>query len=90
MAFFMEMKGLTMSNIDQRVKRVIADQLGVADAAVTDGASFVNDLGADSLDDIEIVMAPEDEFGIEIPDEDAEKCLTVGAAVKYINSRVAA
>ncbi len=72
-----------MSDIEQRVKKIIAEQLGVAEDQVTNEKSFVNDLGADSLATVELVMALEDEFGIEIPDEDAEKITTVQLAVDY-------
>ena len=67
-----------------RVKEIIVDQLGVDEDTVTMEASFVDDLGADSLDIVELVMALEEDFGIEIPDEDAEKIVTVGDAVEYI------
>jgi len=73
-----------------RVKAIIAEQLGVKPEEVTPQASFVDDLGADSLDTVELVMALEEEFGIEIPDEDAEKMTTVGEAIKYIEDKVAA
>ena len=69
-----------------RVKQVIVDQLGVDDAAVTMEASFVEDLGADSLDIVELIMGLETEFDIEIPDEEAEKISTVGDAVNYLKS----
>lgn len=69
-----------------RVKEIIVDQLGVDEDAVTMEASFVDDLGADSLDIVELVMALEEDFGIEIPDEDAEKIATVGDAVEYIKA----
>lgn len=72
-----------------RVKSIIAEQLGVKPEEVTPQASFVDDLGADSLDTVELVMALEEEFSIEIPDEDAEKMTTVGEAVKYIEDKVA-
>jgi len=71
-------------SIFERVKQIIIDQLGVNEDQVTQEASFVDDLGADSLDTVELVMAFEEEFGIEIPDEDAEKILTIGDAVTYI------
>ena len=70
--------------VEEKVKSIIAEQLGVKPEEVTPGASFIDDLGADSLDTVELVMALEEEFGIEIPDEDAEKMSTVGDAVKYI------
>ena len=71
-----------MSTLD-KVKDVIMDKLGVEDSKINMEASFVNDLGADSLDTVELIMEFEEEFGIEIPDEDAEKMTTVGAAVEY-------
>jgi len=70
-----------------KIKQIIADQLGVKKEEVTDNAKFVDDLGADSLDTVELVMALEEEFGIEIPDEDAEKLATVGDALKYIEEK---
>jgi len=75
-----------MASIDERVKQIIVEQLGVDEAEVTPNASFVDDLGADSLDTVELVMAFEEAFEIEIPDEDAEKIRTVKDAVDYINS----
>jgi len=74
--------------IEERVKEIIVDQLGVDPGEVTDEAHFIEDLGADSLDTVELVMAFEDEFKIEIPDEDAEKITTVGSAVKYLASKM--
>ena len=76
-----------MSDIEARVKKIIAEQLGVEESQVTNEASFVDDLGADSLDTVELVMALEEEFEIEIPDEDAEKITTVQQAIEYVNER---
>lgn len=73
-----------MSSVAERVKKIIVDQLGVNAEQVTDEASFIDDLGADSLDTVELVMALEEEFGMEIPDEEAEKISTVKAAIEYI------
>jgi acyl carrier protein len=73
-----------MEPVADRVKKIIVDQLGVEEETVTPEASFVDDLGADSLDTVELVMALEEEFGIEIPDEDAEKITRVKEAVEYI------
>ena len=73
-----------MADLEARVKAIIAEQLGVSEDEVTTEASFVDDLGADSLDTVELVMALEEEFGIEIPDEDAEKITTVNDALTYI------
>ena len=73
--------------VDEKVKSIIVEQLGVKNEEITPTASFVDDLGADSLDTVELVMALEEEFGIEIPDEDAEKIATVGDAVKYIEEK---
>lgn len=75
-----------MSTIEERVKEIVAEQLGVDKKEVTNEASFVDDLGADSLDTVELVMALEEEFEIEIPDEDAEKITTIQQAIDYINS----
>ncbi|RMH60517.1 MAG: acyl carrier protein [Calditrichaeota bacterium] len=71
-------------SVEERVKEIIIDQLGVDEGQVKPEASFIDDLGADSLDTVELVMALEEEFGIEIPDEDAEKIQTVGDATKYV------
>ena len=76
-----------MAEVAQKVKSIIAEQLGVKIEEVTDAASFVDDLGADSLDTVELVMALEEEFGIEIPDEDAEKMTSVGEAVRYVEEK---
>lgn len=75
-----------MSTIEERVKKIVVEQLGVKESEVTTTASFVDDLGADSLDTVELVMALEEEFELEIPDEDAEKITTVQQAVEYINA----
>jgi len=77
-----------MASVEEKVKSIIVDQLGVNEGEVTAAASFVDDLGADSLDTIELVMAFEEAFGIEIPDEDAEKIKTVKDAIEYIESHV--
>jgi acyl carrier protein len=73
-----------MSSIEQQVKAIVAEQLGVKEEEVTNDASFVDDLGADSLDTVELVMALEEHFDIQMPDEDAEKIVTVGDAIQYI------
>jgi acyl carrier protein len=75
-----------MENIEQRVKKIVAEQLGVNEADVKNESSFVNDLGADSLDTVELVMALEEEFETEIPDEEAEKITNVQQAIDYIKS----
>jgi acyl carrier protein len=75
-----------MENIEQRVKKIVAEQLGVNEADIKIDSSFVEDLGADSLDTVELVMALEEEFECEIPDEEAEKITTVQQAVDYINN----
>lgn len=80
---------MNMSSFD-KVKEVIMDKLGVEESKITPEASFVDDLGADSLDTVELVMQLEEEFGIEIPDEEAEKLTTVAEAVDYIDSHVTA
>jgi acyl carrier protein len=79
-----------MSSIEEQVKNIVAEQLGVKEDEVTNAASFVDDLGADSLDTVELVMALEEEFETEIPDEDAEKITTVQQAIDFIKSRSAA
>jgi len=75
---------LQMSDTAERVKKIVVEHLGVDESKVTDNASFVDDLGADSLDTVELVMAFEEEFGCEIPDEAAEKILTIKDAISYI------
>lgn len=79
-----------MSAVADKVRSIIAEQLGVKLEEVTSEASFVDDLGADSLDTVELVMALEEEFKIEIPDEDAEKMSNVGQAIKYIEEKTSA
>lgn len=76
-----------MSDVAEKVKKIVVDQLGVAEDQVTEDAKFIEDLGADSLDLVELVMAFEEEFGSDIPDEDAEKLTTVGSAISYITSK---
>ena len=78
-----------MSSIEDRVKKIVAEQLGVKEEEVKNDASFVEDLGADSLDTVELVMALEEEFETEIPDEEAEKITTVQLAIDYINEHLA-
>ena len=75
-----------MSNVADRIKKIVAEQLGVDEDQVTVEASFMDDLGADSLDTVELVMALEEEFECEIPDEDAEKITSVQQAIDYVNS----
>ncbi len=77
-----------MSTIESRVKKIVVEQLGVKEEEVTNDASFVDDLGADSLDTVELVMALEEEFETEIPDEDAEKITTIQQAIDYISSHL--
>ncbi|MBI5038552.1 MAG: acyl carrier protein [Nitrospirae bacterium] len=77
-----------MVPVDEKVKKIVAEQLGVDEEEVTSEASFVDDLGADSLDTVELVMAFEEEFGIEIPDDDAEKIITVQNSIDYIKEKV--
>ena len=79
-----------MSTIEERVKKIVVEQLGVKEEEVTTSASFVDDLGADSLDTVELVMALEDEFEMEIPDEQAEKITTVKQAIDYATAHVKA
>jgi acyl carrier protein len=76
--------------VESKIKTIIAEQLGVKPEEVTPNASFVDDLGADSLDTVELIMALEEEFNVEIPDEDAEKMKTVGDAIKYIEEKAGA
>ena len=77
-----------MSSTADKVREIVVNQLGVSPDQATDNAKFVEDLGADSLDQVELVMALEEEFGADIPDEDAEKLATVGDAIKYIESHI--
>ena len=79
-----------MSEIAEKVKKIVVEHLGVDEDKVTDTASFIDDLGADSLDTVELVMAFEEEFGCEIPDEEAEKIVTLQDAVKFVESSAAA
>lgn len=81
---------MSETEIFDKVKKIVSDQLGVEDSKVVPDANFANDLGADSLDTVELVMALEEEFDIEIPDEAAEEIATVQAAVDYISNKVAA
>ena len=76
-----------MSTIAEKVKKIVVEQLGVAEDQVTEDAKFIEDLGADSLDQVEFVMALEEEFGSDIPDEDAEKLTTVGKVIEYIEEK---
>ena len=76
-----------MSSIADKVKEIVVEQLGVSEDQVTPEAKFIEDLGADSLDQVELVMALEEKFGADIPDEDAEKLTTVGDAIKYVESK---
>jgi len=79
---------LTLATIEERVAEVVAEQMGVDKSQITRETSFVNDLGADSLDTVELVMEFEDEFDISIPDEDAEKIQTVGQAIDYVEAHL--
>ncbi|BBP43810.1 acyl carrier protein [Thiosulfativibrio zosterae] len=79
-----------MSSIEERVKKIVVEQLGVEESQVTPDASFIDDLGADSLDTVELVMALEEEFDCEIPDEEAEKISTLAQATAYVNAHLEA
>jgi len=81
---------MDVKEIEQKVKDIIVEQLGVEESEVTPEASFIDDLGADSLDTVELVMAFEEAFDIEIPDEDAEKITTVGEAIEYVKGKLGA
>jgi acyl carrier protein len=78
---------MSNTNIEQRVKKIVVDQLGVKEDEISNESSFIDDLGADSLDTVELVMALEEEFGLEIPDEEAENIKTVQQAIDYISPR---
>lgn len=78
---------MVATSLDARVIKIVSEQLGVEEQKISSTSSFVDDLGADSLDTVELVMAFEEEFKVEIPDEDAEKIKTVGDAINYINER---
>jgi acyl carrier protein len=82
-------RSYAMENIEQRVKKIVAEQLGVNEAEIKNESSFVDDLGADSLDTVELVMALEEEFECEIPDEEAEKITSVQQAIDYVNGHLA-
>lgn len=79
---------MTRSEIEAKVKQAVVEKLGIEESKVTDEASFINDLGADSLDTVELVMKFEEEFEIKIPDEDSEKIMKVGDAINYIAEKV--
>ena len=81
-------KNTFMENLENKVKEIIVDKLGVEESELTDSASFTNDLGADSLDTVELIMEFEKEFNVSIPDEDAEKISTVGDAIVYLKDNV--
>ena len=83
-------KRFNMSDIAERVNKIIIDKLGVDESEVVEGASFTNDLGADSLDTVELIMEFEREFNISIPDEQAEKIATVGDAISYVSEKASA
>jgi len=78
---------MTMSDVAERVKKIVIEHLGVEPEKVSEKASFIDDLGADSLDTVELVMAFEEEFGVEIPDDAAETIMTVGDAIKFIKEK---
>jgi len=80
---------MSESNIEERVKKIVVEHLGVEEEKVANDASFIDDLGADSLDTVELVMAFEEEFGVEIPDDAAETILTVGDAVRFLSKSTA-
>lgn len=77
-----------MSNHNDKIKKLIADKLGVEESQITPEAKFIEDLGADSLDTVELLMALEDEFGVKIPDEEAEKLTTVGSVLGYLEGKI--
>lgn len=79
---------MDQAKLEQEVKKIIVEQLGVDESQVTTDAHFIDDLGADSLDTVELIMSLEEKFGIKIPDEDAEKLDTVGKALEYIKSHI--
>jgi len=89
MKSFNLLKGKVMSDIAQRVKKIVTDHLGVDEVKVVENARFVDDLGADSLDQVELVMKFEDEFGCEIPDDAAEKLTTIQSAISYVEAQSA-
>ena len=84
---FINTKEIMSTDISNKVRKIVADHLGIDEAKVTEESSFIDDLGADSLDTVELVMAFEEEFGSEISDSEAEKILTVGDAVKFIENK---
>ena len=87
-ALFFKLNVDKMADIDDKVKSIIVDKLGVEESEVTSEASFTNDLGADSLDTVELIMEFEKEFGVSIPDEDAEKIATVDDAISYLKENI--
>ena len=82
------LKLIFMENLENKIKEIIVDKLGIEESEITDSASFTNDLGADSLDTVELIMEFEKEFNVSIPDEEAEKIQTVGDAVAYLKDNV--